>query len=207
VPRWSTKLTQTFGLTARDDNTGVRFFDIRRKVAAATSGSYGATKVVVAKTAATLVKFSAQPGGTYCLGIRARDWAGNVGDYGRWSCVALPVDDGVLTKTGSWTGLTGKAYYAGTARRSTDRGATLSLAGADYRHLALVATRCPGCGTVKVFRGSTLLDKVRLDAATTHHHVVIAIDAASRVRSGTIRIKVVSGGKPVVIEGLGVSLA
>ena len=207
LPRWSLKPVNAFGLAARDDNTGVRAFDIRRRTAPATSGSYGSWKTVTKATTARKGTLTAAAGGTFCLSTRGRDWAGNVGAWGNPSCVALPVDDVSLAKAGSWTGVTGSAYYLGTARRSTDRGATLSLAGADYRHLALVATKCPGCGTVKVFRGSTLLAKVPLGSASTHNHVVIPIDGAAKVRSGTIRVKAVSGGnKPVVIDGLGISL-
>jgi hypothetical protein len=60
---------------------------------------------------------------------------------------------------------------------------------------------------VKVYRGSTLLATVKLAAGSTKHRVVIPIQNSATVLSGTIKIKIVSTGKPVTIDGLGISLA
>jgi uncharacterized delta-60 repeat protein len=207
LSRWSTSLRPTMYWSASDDNTGVKVFDVVQRVAKATSASYGGYSAVKTATQITAGALPGATGRTACVSVRGRDWAGNIGAFGTESCVAFPVDDKDLAKTGSWTGLTGKAYYAGTARRSSANGATLSLAGADYRHLALVATKCTGCGTVKVYRGSTLLATVKLAAGSTKHRVVIPIQNSATVLSGTIKIKIVSTGKPVTIDGLGISLA
>ena len=118
----------------------------------------------------------------------------------------IPINDRSLARTGSWTSPSSSAYYLGTASKSSSAGATLKLAGADYRRLSLVATTCSGCGTVKVYLGATLLKTVSLAASSTHHKVVIAIDTSASLRSGTITIKQASGGKPVTIEGLAIAL-
>jgi uncharacterized delta-60 repeat protein len=207
LPRWSTSLRPQMYWSASDDNTGVKAYDVRQRVAKATASSYGAYSLVKSGTQLTAGSLAGATGRTSCVSVRGRDWAGNIGAFGTESCVAFPVDDKDLAKTGQWTGLTGKAFYAGTARRSDDKGATLSLAGADYRHLALVADKCPGCGTVKVYRGSTLLATVKLTAGSTRHRVVIPIQSSLTTLSGTIKIKVTSDGKPVTIDGLGISLA
>jgi hypothetical protein len=207
LSRWSTSLRPSIYWQASDDNTGIKSFDVRQRVAKATAASYGSYTTIRSATSLTAGTLKGATGRTTCVSARGRDWAGNVGAYGAESCVAFPVDDTALTKAGSWTGLTGKAYYTGTARRSSDKGATLTLAGADYRHLALVATTCSGCGTVKVYLGKTLLATVKLTSGKTRNRVVIPIDASLTRLSGTVRVKVATAGKPVVIDGLGISLA
>lgn len=207
LTRWSTSLRPAIYWQASDDNTGIRSFDVRQRIAKATAGSYGSFTTVKSATTLTAGSLPGAAGRTACVSTRGRDWAGNVGAYGSESCVAFPVDDTALAKTGSWTGLTGQAFYTGTARRSSDKGATLALAGVDYRHLALVATTCSGCGTVKVYLGKTLLATVKLTSSKTRNRVVIPLDSSLTRLSGTVRVKVATGGKPVVIDGLGVSLA
>jgi hypothetical protein len=120
--------------------------------------------------------------------------------------MAIPVNDRALARAGSWTNSSSSGYFLGDASRSTDSGATLKLAGADYKRLSLVATTCSGCGTVKVYLGTTLLKTVSLAASSTHRRQVIPIDVSTATKSGTITVKQASGGKPVIIEGLGVAL-
>jgi uncharacterized delta-60 repeat protein len=206
TPRWSTSLKRTLFWQAGDDNTGVRSYDVRQRSAAATSSSYGAPGAVRTKTALTSGAFTAKPGRTYCFAARARDWAGNLGAYGAGSCTAYPVNDRALSASGPWAGLTGSAFYLGSARRSSTAGAQLSTA-VKYRHLALVVTTCPGCGSVKVLLGSRSLGTFHLARSSTHHRVLIPVDSSLGVLSGTLHIRLVSGGKPVTVEGVAVSLA
>jgi len=71
--------------------------------------------------------------------------------------------------------------------------------------IALVVTTCSTCGKVKVYLGSQLLKTVSLRSARTHKRVVVAVASFTSLRSGTIRVKVVSSGKKVLVEGIGVS--
>jgi hypothetical protein len=58
---------------------------------------------------------------------------------------------------------------------------------------------------VKVFFGSRLLKKVSLVSAVTRKRVVIPVKTFGSRRAGRVRIKIVSSGKPVLIDGLGAS--
>ena len=109
-----------------------------------------------------------------------------------------------MTATGSWTKLSNSVYYRGTAMSSTAAGSKLSIH-ATYRHLAVVVTKCLGCGTLQVLRGTTLVRTVDLSSPTTKHSQVIEVDASLVDRSDTITLRQSSAGKKVVIEGLAVS--
>ncbi|MGN6723122.1 MAG: hypothetical protein ACTHJM_10960, partial [Marmoricola sp.] len=70
--------------------------------------------------------------------------------------------------------------------------------------LALVATKCPSCGKVAVYSGSTLLGTINLYKSTTAREQVIALPKVS-YRTANIRLKVTTSGKTIQIDGLGVS--
>jgi len=205
LPRWSLSRSLALDWTASDDNTGVKSYDVRYRSAAYNSGSYGGFHAFRSGTALTHGTFKASPGHTYCLSVRARDFAGNVGPYGDESCAALPVDDRTARASTGWTKLSGRKFYLGTARTSTTRGSTLTL-GIRYRHLALIVTKCPGCGSVRVMLGSTTLATVKLGARRTHNRVIVPIDSSLAVSAGTLTIKQVSRGHRTTIDGIAVSL-
>ncbi|MGZ6527027.1 MAG: delta-60 repeat domain-containing protein [Actinomycetota bacterium] len=205
VPRYSTALTPTFGWTASDDNTGVASFDVIDHYAGYNSSSYLSWRTFRAGTTWTHGTFSGAPGYTYCLEVRGRDFAGNIGAYSSPACVAFPVDDRTLAVHGTWTSGTNSAYYRGTYRVSTTYGAYLTLP-IVYRHLAIVVTTCATCGTFRVYLGSTLLKTVSTYATASHYKVVIEVSVVSPARSGTLKIVQVSTGKRVIIDGVAVSL-
>ena len=90
---------------------------------------------------------------------------------------------------------TGSPYYRSTYVRSSSYGARLTRTGVVAKRIALLATTCRTCGTVKVYWGSTLLKTVSLYSATTVNKKVIPIKTFTTARSGTLKIKVVSSGK------------
>jgi uncharacterized delta-60 repeat protein len=206
VPRWSTATSRTLAWTAADDNTGVRSFDVRVRSAAYNRSTYGSYQSFRQGTQLPYGTFKGTPGRTYCFSVRARDVAGNVGVYGAESCVAFPVDDRTASASAGWAKLTGSHFYRHTARSSTARGSTLKLP-VRYRHLAILVTKCSGCGTVKVFLGSHALATVKLGASHTRNQVLVPIESSLTVRAGTLVIKQVSGGHRTVIDGIAVSLA
>lgn len=206
LPTVATAKTRTLTWTASDDNTGVSKFDVRYRSARWDASALGSATTLKSATTAPYGAVSWSAGRTYCYEVRGRDGAGNVGLYETQKCVVVPLDDRSMTRAGSWTSPTASKYYAGTASRSTDSGATLKRTGAKYRRLALVASTCSTCGTVKVYLGSTLLKTVSLKSSTTKRRVVIPIDLSASIRSGTVTLKQASGGKPVIIEGLAIGL-
>src|SRR5205823_11923688 len=121
---------------------------------------------------------------TYCFQVRGVDRAGNVGPFGLASCTELPADDRVLTVHGSWTSATNTRDYQGTLRQSSTAGASLTLPVA-YRHLALVVTVCPTCGSVGGYLGSTLITTVNLFSSAAHYKRPIEGGAPGSVKAGT----------------------
>jgi hypothetical protein len=81
------------------------------------------------------------------------------------------------------------------------------LRGVQGRRLALLATRCPTCGTVQVFWNGTLLKQVSLAAATLEKKQLLALGPFPSLQEGTVRIRVSSSGRPVKIDGLAGSRA
>jgi hypothetical protein len=73
------------------------------------------------------------------------------------------------------------------------------------RRIALVASRCSTCGTVKVYWNGVLRSTVSLKAATTQRRVVIELLSFAAPTKGTLSVVVATTGKPVSIEGLAVS--
>jgi ELWxxDGT repeat protein len=148
--------------------------------------------------------FAAKPGNTYCFYVRVTDKVGNTSTPSAQKCTSLPVDDPVLGGAG-WTRRSGQfGYYRTTYSQSSTQGATLALPGVQAKRLAMVATTCPSCGSVRVFQGTTLLKQVNLAAANVEHRV-IPIASFSTVHTGTVKIKIATTGKPVIIDGLGVA--
>ena len=206
VPRYSTSLTRTVAWLASDSGTGVAAFDVRRRSALYTASTYGSWSMFKSNTSLPYGSFTGSAGRTYCFESRGHDFADNTGVYSPPKCVEFPVNDRTLTRHGSWTQGTGTAFYDGTYVSSTSSSAYLTL-GVHFRHLAVVVTTCSGCGTIKMYLGSTLLKTINLAASSTRHKVVIDVSSSLTVKTGTLKIKQSSAAKTVTIEGVGASLA
>jgi hypothetical protein len=72
------------------------------------------------------------------------------------------------------------------------------------KRIALLATACSTCGTVRVYWGSTLLKTVSLYSATTVNKKLISVKTFTSARSGTLSIKITSSGKRVIIDGVAI---
>lgn len=92
--------------------------------------------------------------------------------------------------------------YAGTVTTTKKQGARLTAPKAAFRDVALIATRCNGCGTVGVYLGNTLLKKISLQSATTRRQSLITVADWAVARTGALSVRVISRGKPVHIDGL-----
>lgn len=205
LPMFSLAAKQRVRWTATDDNTGVKSYDVQRRTGSYTSSKLTAWNTVKSSTTTKYVDVKRAPGVMTCFRVRARDWAGNVGSYSGPHCTTFPVDDRKLSAHGTWSSLTGSSYYLGTARRSSSAGSSLTIS-ATFRQLAVVASTCPTCGKAKVYLGKTLLGTLDLHSSTTHNRVLEFLPPSTTVRSGTLRILQAAGGKPVTIDGFGLTL-
>jgi uncharacterized delta-60 repeat protein len=208
APATATSRSATLQWIASDDNTGIRRYDLRYRSAAYNASTLGSATTWKTDTTSSYGAFTGSAGRTYCFEARGEDRAGNTGSWGPRSCMAIPVNDRSLSRSGTWSSVSSSGYYLGTASRSTSSGAKLTLSSVKYRRLAIVATKCSGCGTVKVYLGSstTPLATISLSASSTRRRQVITVDVSAALKSGTITIRQSSGGKPVIIEGLAVGL-
>ena len=116
----------------------------------------------------------------------------------------MPLDDRSLSRVGAWTAGTSSSFYRSTFVRSSSSTAKLVRTGVVARRIAIVATTCPTCGTVKVYWGSTLLRTIKLTSATTVNRKLIAVTTVTSDRKGTLTIKVSSTGRKVIIDGVAI---
>ncbi len=119
----------------------------------------------------------------------------------------VPLDDRALKPSGSWASKKQKGHFKNTYRESTSQGAVLVTQGTQkFRRIALVADKGRGHGTVKVFWNKKLLKEVSLAAKRDQKRRVIPVKSfTGKIRQGTLRLVVVSSGKVVRIDGLGIA--
>jgi Tol biopolymer transport system component len=191
-------VTPTF--SAVDVGSGVASYTLTYR-RATYYGAFGASTSLTLTSPRTI---ALQGGYTYCFSLKATDKVGNTSAATPEQCTVLPLDDRSLLKSTAFSAITGSAYYASTAMRTTTRGATLTRSSVtSAKQLLLVATTCRTCGTVDVLLGTTRIAAVNLYTATTVNKKVIPLPSFT-TRSGTVLIKVTSTGKTVLIDGLGV---
>ena len=179
----------------------VSSYDVRFR-RAAWSGSYGVYGTWLSATVATGATFTGQPGYTYCISARARDALGYLSPWTGETCTSVPLDDRSLARSGSWTAATGGSYYRSTVLRSYSSGSALVRTNVVARQVALLATTCRTCGSVKVYWGKTLLRTVSLVSTRTTYRKVISVAIFTSAHSGTLTIKVSSSGRAVLIDGV-----
>jgi len=203
LPTWnaSTAIELEWGGTA--GSWPIASYDVRYR-RAAWNGAFGAYAAWRSATTAEDGVFAASTGATYCFGVRANDTNGGHSAWTADACTAVPLDDRSLARAGSWAAGTGASYYRSTYLRSSTAGARLTRTGVVAKRIALVATTCSTCGTVKVYWGSTLLKTISLYSRTTVNQKVITVATFSSARTGTLKIAVSSRGKRVIVDGVAI---
>jgi hypothetical protein len=192
--------------TGSDTGAGIATYQVRW-TRAPFGGGYAAWQYPAAwqKVTGTTVTFSgAAAGYTHCFQVRGVDKAGNTGAWSGLKCAAVPLDDRSLGVSAGWARGTASVFYRGTATVTTKVGAYVSRPGAALSRVAVVATKCATCGSVRVYVNNVSVGVISLYAARTQYKAVIALPAFT-FRSGTVVVKVTSSGKLVQIDGLGVS--
>jgi CHAP domain len=166
------------------------------------SGTFSGYTNWQSTTLATNGSYTGAAGYTYCFGVKALDELGSASAWTGDRCTATPLDDRSLARTGSWAASMATGYYDGTYLRSSTEGAKLTRSDVVARQIAVLVRTCPGCGTIKVYWGSTLLKTISLNATTTTRSHLIAVKTFSAVHTGTLTIKVSSAHKSVTIDGI-----
>lgn len=189
-PRWS----------ARAGSSPVTGYDVRYR-SARWNGGFGPFAGWKTATTATSGTLTGSKGSSYCFSARAHDEDGLTSTWSAESCMAVPLDDRSLSRSASWVIGNSASYYGRTYARSATSGASLTRTGVVAKGLALVATRCSGCGTVRVYWNGALLRTIPLTSPTTVHRAILTIASFSTARTGTLVIVVV-GRRPVMIDGL-----
>jgi hypothetical protein len=158
-------------------------------------------------TTATSATFTGAPGTTYCFSARAIDGAGNASPFGTEGCTNVPVDNPTFKHRGKWAKKTGAGHYLNTFSRTKKKGAKLTLPGVQAKALSVIVTKCKSCGVIKVFFKGKLLKRINLrsKAAGRKKLRFVNLKTFTSVQTGTVRVRVVSKGKLVIIDGLGVS--
>jgi len=139
-----------------------------------------------------------------CVRVEAVDTGALASAWSAPRCSTRPLDDHSLAASSGWSRVKASGFYLGTYSSTKTKGATLTRTGAQFDRVALVATKCPTCGKVAVYSGSTLLATVNLYRATTLREVIIPLPTVSQ-RTASLRLRVVTSGKLVQIDGLGIS--
>lgn len=189
------------------DASGVVSHDVRWR-RARFDGAFGGWVYPEAwqqRTMSSVTLADTAPGFTYCFSARSTDSVGNTSVWTAPTCSALAMDERAATLGSGWSKKADSRYYASTLVTTEARGATIVTPSVTGRNFAVVATKCPGCGTVAVSMGGTVISTLRLDAPTTKRKSVMAIASYTTAKTGKLTIKVTSTDKKVEIDGIGIS--
>ncbi len=180
---------------------GIASYDVRR------SYDGGAYQTIATSAGGSALAWSLSPGHTYRFQIRARDRAGNVGEW-----KAGPTLRPSLAQQGSsairWSGATKSTSYAkysgGSQRALVAAGASATYT-TSARSLSFVTTKGPSRGRAKVYVDGVLQATVDLKASSTTYRFVAFSKTWSSVGSHTIRIvAVASPSMRVDVDAFGV---
>ncbi len=197
--RRSFQLSRSFPVrwTGTDATSGIQSFALQRRVV---PGAFAPFTTPSGTGPATITGL---PGQTVCLRVTALDEVSNATTSAD-RCTALPKNNTQLRHRGAWQKKTGAGYYESSYSETTQKGARLQTSFADATALALVVTKCRGCGTLEVFWKGVKVKTIRLAAATTKKkQLVVVRPATAPAEDGQLRIVVKSSGKPVRVEGAG----
>ncbi|WP_136568239.1 M12 family metallo-peptidase [Nocardioides sp. GY 10127] len=107
------------------------------------------------------------------------------------------------TETTGWTRRTGAGFHRGHALVASRAGSRLSAVVRNAEQVAVVVTRAPGAGRVRIALGGTVLRTVRLAAPSRTASSLVVLPRFAEPVSGRLTLTTV-GGRQVSVEGLGV---
>ncbi|MDQ4094722.1 MAG: hypothetical protein M3174_00730 [Actinomycetota bacterium] len=161
-----------------------------------------ATPLVQGVAGTSTITMDGDAGKTYCYEVRslASDAASEWSDE---KCTSVPLDDTAFRREGKWDRKSADASYGGSYSKSNNRGARLVRRGVKAKHLALLARGCRRCGKVKVLWNRRSLGRYDLGRKRGPRKIDLA--SFSSVRTGKVKIVVISKRGGVKIDGLGIS--
>lgn len=154
-------------------------------------------------------------GSTFYFRARAKDRAGNIGNWSVQDLTVVPYDQNVMSYTGDWEwsfltqGFNPNHYFDHTLW-STTKGAKAKYAFSKAKEVALILTKRPSGGYANVYIGSTFIKRINFYSASTKYRRAISIKSSSTAFSGTLKVVVrgthppESRGNRVEIDGLGI---
>ncbi|HYN35871.1 MAG TPA: FG-GAP-like repeat-containing protein [Actinomycetota bacterium] len=149
-------------------------------------------------------KFTGKVGRSYCFRVRATDNIGNYSNYSDEKCTAVPLDDRSLVGQG-WKRKSGKGYYLNTYSLQSNKNKSLNLTDVFTLRVALVATKCPDCGKVRIKIGNEPPEIVNLKGNKKQKKRILPLPLFGQLEHGDVRITIVSDDKRVEIDGLGLA--
>lgn len=199
----TTSLQQLVKWVGTDATSGVTSYDVRYR-RAPWNGAFAAHVQPAAwqRRTGTSLTHALSRGYTYCYSVRASDASGRTGGWSLERCTIAPLDQTAMQRSAGWKTKSSSAYFGGTAWATATRYAALARTGARLRRVGVLATTCPTCGVIDVYVGSTKIGRISLARGTTTVHKAALRLPAFSPRSGTVRIKVVTKGRSVRIDGL-----
>jgi hypothetical protein len=188
--------------------SGIAHYQVRERSAAYNSGfaawTYPAGWQALNPDTTSITAKGLRQGVDYCFAARAIDQAGNTSPWTTPRCTARALDDRALTISADWARGTGRNYWNHTVTSTSTHAGTATRTGAQLDRAGIVATRGPGMGTIALYVGANRIGQVNLVATTTHYQSLILLPPFS-YRTGAVRVKVISHGKTVQLDGLAIS--
>jgi hypothetical protein len=204
LPRFRPRATIPLDWTSSSDTqSGIDHYTLEQQVAPPDQ-AFGPWEEVGGELIGTSFDAPGASGDTHCFRVSATNGAGLTSAPSEPRCTSFPRDDRDLTASSLWELKNGSGHYRGTFVKEQRRGQTLTEE-VTTKDLALVATRCPDCGTVKVLIDDELLAQISLQSDVFKKRQVIDVATFATSRSGLVTIRITSRGKRVLVDGLGSS--
>ena len=148
----------------------------------------------------TSATYRGRPGHRYCFSARA-EVAGAASAWGPDACIAVPLNDRAL-KGGGWDRMRSRRSYLRTVSTTRRAGAVLRTGPVLAHRVALVVTTSPEGGPVMVMLGRRKLGKVSLRSGQRRANRLLRLDALTEPTRGRIRVRSLTRGAEVSIEGV-----
>lgn len=200
---FTTSSSATVHLASTDAGAGVEKYFVQSRAVAWNDPTWGAWSSWSTVHATAYTRSSLRQGWTYCFRAAAEDRVGNYSATSSPVCTSRILDDSAAIRSAGWSRVSSSAYYAGSALRTTTKGATLTLRRFTGRRVALLVRTCSTCGSVRVSVGGITYTTRSTYSARPHYRVRLTFPALG-LTTATVRIVNMSS-KPLFVDGIGLS--